>query len=169
MRALFAPSRRGVLSGIVSGAFLTVVTYLIYPILTDTVPAVGEQIATLYRLFDGLNTYSISLLVLLIVIGEELIWRGPLIIDRSQSQSGQHWSEIKILLKRRQLLALACSVALYSIVQLAFGTWLMPVLAFCCGTLWCSLRIITDNLWASLTSHLIWDFFVIILWPPTIY
>ena len=168
LRALFAPSRRGVISGIVSGAFLTAVTYLICPILEDAVSGVGEQLAGLYRLFDGLNSYSISLLVFSVVIGEEIIWRGPLIIDRGL-QSGQHWCDVKILFKRRQLLALACSVALYTIVQLAFGTWLMVVLAFCCGILWCSLRIITGNLCASLISHLIWDFFVIILWPPVTY
>jgi membrane protease YdiL (CAAX protease family) len=90
-------------------------------------------------------------LLLLVVLAEELAWRG-LAIDLFSKRFGP-------------LRAVLISALLYVLPQVALGSPLLMIVALLCGLLWGTLRVRFGGLAAPFIAHLVWDLLVFVLYP----
>lgn len=145
-RRLFTPSIRLIAIGLVAAAVMVVATYVLYPILAHVAPFIETSTRDLY--VDKLRVPHANALVLiivsLIVVGEEVLWRGVV-----QEAFG----------KRRLTVPLAAIV--YGLAHAPLGSPLLVVVAVLCGLFWSTLRSRTSSLLPSLIAHLIWDMAIV--------
>jgi len=150
------PSRPALFWGAVVGLLSTAATYLLYRPLAWALPALAESTAGLYRLLGAASFAPGLLPLLLLVVGvsEEVVWRGRGLAPASGSSLGP--GDVERALG---------SAALYGMAHVGSGSWLLPLLAFGCGAGWGLLRLATGSLWAPLLAHVIWSGTVLALFP----
>jgi hypothetical protein len=85
----------------------------------------------------------------LIVIGEEVLWRG-VVQEAIQSRLRPAWAVI-------------VSALVYGLCHAPIGSPLLTIVAVICGLFWSLLRNRTGSLLPSLMAHLIWDMTIISL------
>lgn len=85
------------------------------------------------------------------MIAEELLFRGAW-LAALQRRIGRN-------------AAFAVSVALYAAAQACTGSFIVGLLALCCGTIWTLERMATGSILASIVSHMIWTPIIIVLCP----
>lgn len=142
---------RDVLLGVVVGLLMTAATYASFELARAFVPSLATHVARLYRA-AGTSTPGIALAwTLVILTGEELLWRGAW-IDVWGARFGARAAAVS-------------SVLAFSITQLGSGSVIVALLACVCGAIWTALRLHTGRLIPSLVAHAIWTPVVILLHP----
>lgn len=151
LQAWFRPTRRAVVSGLGMGALMTLVTYPAFSLAGALFPSLRADVAALYQ-----NTARTPLAetlpwVIVIILAEELLWRGALLHAFSR-RVPERW-------------AMAISISSYAVAQFGTRSWIVMLLALVCGSLWTLQRCRTGSLLSSLLAHLIWTPVVIFLHP----
>lgn len=152
-RKLLRPRPGLVLTGAGVGIAMAATTWLLYPLFTRIAPLVARDTALLYSAFRAPSLGVVSLALLPIVLGEELVWRGvvqTLLVRRFGPPGG---------------VALAAGV--YALAHAPLGSPVLVLVALACGLCWGTLRAATGSLVPTLLAHMVWDA-VVMLWLPLI-
>jgi len=139
------------LVGCGAGALMIAATYLLYPVAQHLVPAVVPQAVELYATFGGAPGWVAVVLLGLVVLGEELVWRGAVqdaLVARLGSTTG-----------------VIATTLLYGLAVAPAGLPLLVGIALACGLFWSVLRLHTGSLVPPLVAHLLWNLVVLVLWP----
>lgn len=151
LRARLRPSLRHVLLGLAVGGGMTLLTYPAFAAAKWLFPELVSHVDELYRQAQSEQLAVALAEVIIILTAEELLWRGA-------------WYEAWCP-RVGPLRAGALSVASYALTQLCSGSFIVLLLALCCGTVWTVLRHHSRSLVPSLIAHLIWTPTVILLVP----
>jgi membrane protease YdiL (CAAX protease family) len=153
LRSELSPSVRILGFGAVGGTLLAVATWTLYPVLARLVPGVtGEKIG-LYAEFSTLSRLTAAILLPLIVVAEELVWRGLI--------SNWLWPGRSV----GRALRIASVATLYGMATLPSGSPLLAFAAFACGLVWSWLREFTDSVLAAATCHFVWAVLILFVHP----
>lgn len=135
------------------GIVMVIATHLLYAVGVRLFPRIEPEVLALYEdLHDPPGPSTALPLLALVVLAEELVFRGLLIA----------------LLERRELgrsALLTSATAFYVVPQLASGSWILVALAGVCGLVWTWQRNASGSLGAPLVTHLVWDFSIFVGWP----
>jgi membrane protease YdiL (CAAX protease family) len=149
--ALLKPNATLVLLGAAIGGLMAAATYELYPLVSGLWPFVAPDMARLYAAFGEPPTVVAAAVLVPVIVGEELVWRGvvqELFVGRLRVVGG-----------------VTLAALVYALVQAPLGSPSLVVAAFLCGLVWGALREATGSLVATLVAHLLWDFWVL-LWMP---
>jgi len=153
LRRALRPSARNVAVGIGVGVAMTLATYPAFHLAKELFPALAHNVSQLYRQ-SGDESLPVALAwVTVILAAEELLWRGA-------------WIEA-LVARFGRTRAGVLSVLIYAATQLSSGSFIVCLLAVCCGAVWTAERFYTKSLIAPLISHAIWTPTVILLLPVT--
>lgn len=151
LRETFRPRGQDVVLGMVVGVLMTAGTYAVFEAARALVPGLTTDVARLYRA-AGTETPAIALAwTLVILTGEELLWRGAW-IDVWGSRLGATTAAVS-------------SVVAFSLTQLGSGSLIVALLACSCGAIWTGLRMHTGRVVPGLIAHAIWTPVVILFYP----
>jgi membrane protease YdiL (CAAX protease family) len=148
---LLAPSRGPVAYGALVGAFMTLATYALYPLVSDFSAPFATDVAHLYARLGGDARTGRALLLVPIVVAEELVWRGFV----QSALQRRYGARASVLL----------ATVLYALAHAPVGSALLVVVALACGLVWSALRATTSSLIAPLLAHLLWDLVVLFVVP----
>jgi membrane protease YdiL (CAAX protease family) len=138
-------------AGAAAGAAMIAATYLLYPLAGLIAPAVPSWTAELYDAFRRPPGNLSALLLPLVIVGEDFVWRG-VVQDHATRRFGVHWGVVT-------------GAAVYALAALPLGSPLLPLLALACGLYWSALRAWTGSLTPVLVSHLVWDTAILLVRP----
>jgi uncharacterized protein len=150
---LLAPSWLAVLSGVGIGLGMTLVTYPLFDLASALLPGLDVEVEELYRAARSMPMSAALGWVLVIILAEEVLWRGVL-LDALRARYALAW-------------AFTISVVTYGLAQLGAGSLVLGAIALACGMAWTLLRLASGSLLAPLIAHLIWTPTVILLYPVT--
>lgn len=150
-RLSLAPTPPLVLMGLLAAAILAGATYLLYPPVVHLWPPMAQDVAGLYAAFRAPSPLVAALALPLVVVGEELVWRGAV-----QSACARSFGEVPGVL----LAALA-----YALAIAPFGSPALVVVSLACGLGWGALRAVSGSLVPTLIAHLLWNLAVLV-WAP---
>lgn len=143
---------RDVVVGAVSGAVMVALTYAVYPLFAARSQWLVTQVGMHYEALNAPPGPLLALpILLLVVVSEELVWRG-LAVETLPAD----WSPARIV---------AASAFLYALPQLASASILLVALAVGCGVLWGAQRLYSGGLTVPLITHGIWSTTVFQLFP----
>ena len=153
-KRMLTPSIAHVFLGLAAAVVMVVATYGLYPIIAHAIPYVALSTRHLYVDFARIPHPSILILLFagLIVIGEEVLWRG-VVQEAAQSVIKRWW-------------AIPVSALIYGLSHALIGSPLLTVVAVICGVFWSFLRARSGSLLPALIAHLVWD--ITILTHPLI-
>lgn len=144
------PSPFQLLIGILSGVFLYFVFLLGKTLMLALFPQFITQIEELYTLVAPVKAWHYISLVLIIIPGEELFWRGL----------------VQTELKTRKInYPILIAALLYMSAHLYAGAFLLLVAALLAGSVWGYLYDRSGNMVVPLLSHLIFDLFLLVFFP----
>lgn len=151
LRALLAVSGRGAALAALLGAALVALTHLGFALVRQLSPDLAHTVRALYLSVDqGASRAVLAGLTTLIVIGEELIWRGV---------------AIALPRARGRFTAGAISVALYVLPQLPGHVPVLIAAATGLGTILAAQRLATGRITDPMITHAIWSVSVFVLFP----
>ncbi len=146
-----SPTAGQLLLGTAAGGAMIAATYVLYPPFTRLMPYLAHDTAALYAAFRAAPPVIATLLLLPVIVGEELVWRG--VVQRALSQ-------------RLGLVSGGCLAALvYALAHTPLGSPVLALAALLCGLAWAGLRAATGSLVAPLVAHVLWDLFVLLFLP----
>lgn len=152
-RALFSVKRVHLLFGIVCGVIMSAVTIDAYTPLADVIPSIARDTASLYTAFRGMSL-AMSLVVLVpVVVGEEMVWRGVI--------------QSALLRRMGPVSALGSAAILYALAQAPMGSPILVLTALGCGIVWGAMRNYCGSLVPVIVAHVIWDV-AVLLWHPLV-
>ena len=149
MRAHLKAKAIDVLIGIALAGVTLAATYLAYPLIRDLFPGVAEDVRSVYRLLPA--TKLAVPVVLLVVVAEELLWRGALL----DALRADHPLASAVVL----------SSTLYGAAQLGLGVPALAIVGFALGVVWAGTAAVTGRLVAPLVAHAIWTLTVFGAFP----
>ncbi|WP_226657097.1 CPBP family intramembrane glutamic endopeptidase [Pseudalkalibacillus hwajinpoensis] len=144
------PSFFHLLMGTFSGVFLYFVFLLGKTIMLALFPQFITQVDELYTLVAPDKAWHYVSLILIIIPGEELFWRGLV------------QTELK---KRKIKYPILLAALLYMSAHLYAGAFLLLLAAVLAGFLWGYLYDRTHNMIVPLLSHLVFDLFLLVFFP----
>ncbi len=142
--------------GIGAGLVMALGTTALFGPAVKAFPTLFADVSRLYGAFGDPGSPSALLLLPVIVICEEMVWRGAV--------------QSALAVRMRWLPAAVVGALVYALAHAPFGS---PALVLTCavaGLCWGALRGLTDSLLASMAAHLVWDFAVLVvhqLAPPS--
>ena len=146
--ALVRPTLAGTAAGVGAGAFMWLGAFAVTALLAAAAPGLWAGAGELYAWADALPLALALASLVVIVAGEEIIWRGALGLGLA-ARVGP-WA------------AVAISAASFTLAHVSIGSPLLLVAAALAGGMWTALAIRTRSLWPCFLAHLIWD--VGLLW-----
>lgn len=150
LRSLFAPTPARILLGAVGGLAQIAVTYTLYPVLSGVWPWLAHATRELYVILGATNTLGPLVIIPLVIVSEEVVWRG--VVQETFSA------------RCAPFVCAMVTAFIYGFCH--FPTHpLLPVLALLCGLYWGAWRALTGSLLTPLIAHLLWDLCVFILAP----
>jgi membrane protease YdiL (CAAX protease family) len=151
LRPRLRPSVAQLVLGAAAGALMAALTYTLYAPATRLVPAIVPETIGLYVAFKTLSPALSAIVLLPVVAGEELVWRGV----------------VHATLWRRlgPTATVLVGALVYALAHAPVGSLLLVVTALACGLVWGGLRAATGSLMASLVAHLVWDATVLLAFP----
>lgn len=149
--ALLRPSPRLILLGATAGGLMAAATHLLYPVLARVAPFIATDAAQLYAAFRAPSLVIASVVLLPVIVGEDLVWRG--VVQASLVQRLGAWRGV------------ALAAVVYALVLVPLGSPVLVAVALLCGLAWGALRATTASLVPTLVAHLLWDVLVL-LWLP---
>ncbi|WP_046175212.1 CPBP family intramembrane glutamic endopeptidase [Domibacillus indicus] len=144
-------TNRFMLYGIGSGIVLYVLFAAGYALLKVLPLSVEEHVSSIYALFSPVFIWHYIVLVLIIIPGEELFFRGFI-----QKRLGRYMNEWA---------AMVIAALFYASVFIYSGEWIWMLAALCGGVFWGSLYIWRKSIPLLIISHLIFDLLFIIFLP----
>jgi membrane protease YdiL (CAAX protease family) len=161
-RALVRPSFLTVALGLGVGLLMAVLTHVAFATVTPLLP---QALTAAERLFDLLHVGNFTPaaragLIVVVATCEEVIFRGGL-----AGPSGGRDDPPLHLPGRGESLRVVALAAVYALTTATLGSWLLVVCAFCCAIVWGLLRVATRSLVAPIVAHVVWDLFVLVVWP----
>lgn len=185
VRSRLAPDRRslagGLALGLVTGAVTVAATYLLYPVVVAAAPWLAAQADALYDAFRAPSTLVVTLALVPIVVGEELVWRGVVQgavarrdeVRRDEARrTGAKRNEARPTGARptgaRPTGAWRTAVltaALYALAGAAVGSTLLVLVSYGLGLVWSLVRGWSGGLVAPIVAHVTWNV-VVLIWLP---
>lgn len=149
---LFTVTTRSAALAIGLGALLVAATHVAFHAVQVGSPALADSIGALYVSIDvGASRPTLLVLTAVVVLGEELVWRGVV---------------VELMGARRSHVAIgAVSVGAYVLPQLAGHVPLLILAATGLGSLFAAQRIATGRLTEPLLTHLVWSLSVFVVFP----
>ncbi|WP_368504685.1 lysostaphin resistance A-like protein [Alkalihalophilus sp. As8PL] len=148
---IFTPTTGGILLGVGSGIGL----YVLFACGKWFIEASGlplmDQLQSLYTLVQPTAPLHYVWLFLIIIPGEEWFWRGFLVK--------------RLLVKHTPLKAVFIGTGLYALAHVFAGSILLVLAALIAGFVWAWIYVKTRNLWVAILSHLVFDLFLLLLFP----
>ncbi|HVK78405.1 MAG TPA: CPBP family intramembrane glutamic endopeptidase [Kofleriaceae bacterium] len=151
LAALLRPTLDDLRLGALTGAVMVGVTYGGYHLAAHVVPGLRADVAEVVALAGPYQRARAVPLLLLVVVAEELLWRGVLLGALAERQPIER--------------AAALSLLTYAAAQAGAGSVLIVAVALACGGVWTWLRVRTGRLPASLVSHAMWTTTVVVIHP----
>lgn len=136
--------------GIGSGGLLYLIFYVGKVLMLYMFPQSITQVEALYQLVAPDQTWHYYSLILIIIPGEELFWRGFV-----QTQLRTIHIKYPILL----------AALLYMSAHIYAGAFLLLIAAVLAGIVWGYLYNRTENMIVPLLSHLVFDLFLLVFFP----
>lgn len=143
-------SVRGLAVGALAGVAMTMATLALFAPVTALVPALRTDVTGLYAALGYPRTVTALVLLLLIVVSEEIAWRGVV------------FQALSSRLARAP--ATAVGSLLYAVVHAPIGSPALLLTCLAAGLCWTALRAWTRSLPAVILAHLIWDAGVLIVY-----
>jgi len=152
LRGLFAITVRGAMVAVGLGVGLVAATHLGFQLIRMVSPGLAAAVGGLYASIDlGASRPILALVTVIIVIGEELVWRGV---------------AIDVISERRSRLEVgAASVALYVLPQLPGHVPVLIAAATVMGGVFAAQRILTGRVTDPVLTHAIWSVAVFVVFP----
>lgn len=151
IRRRLKPSVSGVLGGVSAGLLLYATTRVIVWILPLVWSDWELSARELYSWADGHPASFLWPTLFLIVIAEELLWRGIV---------------MRFLMERwGRAVGIGAGAAIYALAHWASFNPLLLAAAVGCGLFWGWLFAVTDDLTVPVVSHLVWDSLCLFLLP----
>lgn len=150
-RSLLRGNARLVGLGVLVGAAMIVLSYLVQPRLVGLVPYVADETAALYEAVRMLSPVAVALLLAPVTLGEELSWRGAVqdgLVRGFGTRSG-----------------VAATAVLYALAIAPMGSSLLVAIALAWGLGWGTLRAATGSLVPSVVAHVTWSAVVVLAFP----
>jgi membrane protease YdiL (CAAX protease family) len=138
--------------GLLIGGLTLAFTHALFPIVTKMYPPAAGEVVRLYSV--AAVTPRALVAVVLVIIAEEVLWRGTLPRALERSMPGVP-----------PVIAYALATVLYTAAQLGVGSGLLGLAALMLGALWSFQALATRSLWMSLVSHAVWTLGVLGFWP----
>ncbi len=135
--------------GVAAGLVMAGGTVALFAPVTTAFPALFGDVARLYEAFGDPGSIATMVLLPVIVIGEEIVWRGAV--------------QGALARRMRWLPAAIAGALVYALAHTPVGS---PALVLAClgaGFCWSALRGLTDSLPATIVAHLVWDFVVLVV------
>lgn len=133
------------------GVATTLLTYPVFDLAVACLPQLQPMVLELYREAAVGSLASRLGWVFVIIVAEELLFRGLLpALLRSRLSDG--WR-------------IVAAIGLYAASTLGSASIIVFAMALVMGTIWMVLRHLTDSLVPGLVAHLIWTPSVILIWP----
>jgi membrane protease YdiL (CAAX protease family) len=151
LRPLFRPRAAAVAAGVMIGAAMTAATYALFPLVSHISVALARDTTRLYANLNASSHVWLSLVLVPVVIGEEVVWRG-LVFGALARRFGL-------------TAAVLLGAPLYALAHAPVGSPVLVLAALGCGLIWGGLRATTASLLAPLAAHLLWDEIVLFLAP----
>jgi len=137
--------------GLISGVFLFLVFWFGDLMINFLNLPFQKEISALYRSFSPKSFWHFLVLLIIIVPGEELFWRGFI-----QKRLGKKFGIT---------LSIVISTILYASVQIYSGYVIHIIAAIVAGIFWGTLYARKKSLPLIIVSHFIFDLFIFILFP----
>lgn len=138
-------------TGIVSGALLFGLFWIGNQIIELLHIPVSHQISALYKRFSPHMFWQYLALILVVVPGEEIFWRG--FVQKRLGNYLSHGGSIIV------------SAIMYSSVHLYSGQFMLPFAALTAGLLWGWLYAWRRSIPLVIVSHLVFDLFLFVFLP----
>jgi membrane protease YdiL (CAAX protease family) len=151
VRALLRPTRTALLAGALTAAAMTAATYGLYPIVARSSPGLARDTAQLYAKLDSGGHAWRALLLLPIVVGEEIVWRGLV-----QGALARRFGATATVL---------VAALVYAAAHAPIGSSVLVLAALGCGVVWGALRANTASLVAPIVAHVVWDVVLLFVAP----
>lgn len=151
-RQLLTPRVKYLVIGGIAAVVLYLLAWIGFLFLAGLFPSLKAQLAVLYVWRDGLSpVIAIPLLVIVIVPGEEIIWRGGITLPLA----GRLGAWVGCL----------AGALIFSAAYITIGSILLAITGFVTGCVWSVLLIKTRSLVPSIICHLLWDL-IVLFWLP---
>lgn len=148
----WAPSRAKLGLGLALALVMWLGALGVTGLLAVLAPGLWAGVDDLYGWAHALELGLALPLLLIVVAGEEVVWRGALGLSLAA----------KALAHERVGLALVGSGAVFAIAHLTTGNALLWIAALLAGCAWTAIAIRTRSLFVSFVCHLAWD--IALLW-----
>lgn len=151
IRELLASSWRTAAAAAGLGILLVVATHAVYRGVASLSPQLADEVRTLYgSITAGYGRLPLVGLTLVVVLAEELVWRGV---------------AIELIAADRRVLAGATSVVLYALPQALAGAWLLVLAAVGLGALFAAQRLVTGRITDGFITHAVWSLAIFVVFP----
>ncbi|TKD71341.1 CPBP family intramembrane glutamic endopeptidase [Pseudalkalibacillus hwajinpoensis] len=135
---------------VLSAVFLYVLSFIGIQIIQWTTPSLFEDMEEFYNIVQPTKAWHFISLVLIVIPGEEIFWRGYI---------QQQFKKYKI----GDTIVLA--TLLYAIAHLYSGAPLLIVAALAGGIVWGWIYEKRRNFWVPLLSHILFDLLILVFIP----
>jgi len=146
------PHLRMLLLGGVAGVAMAAVTLGLYGPVTAAVPILEQDVARLYEAFQAPGVAFAVLLMPIVVVCEEIVWRGAVHGALARRMS---W-----------LPATLTGTLVYGLAHAPYGSLALVLASLGAGLCWAALRARSDSLAGSLAAHFAWNVVVMVLYRP---
>lgn len=144
-------TNRFMLYGVASGVVLYALFAAGYALLKLLPVSAEEHVSSIYALFSPVFIWHYIVLVLIIIPGEELFFRGFI-----QKRLGHYMN---------QWIAMLLAALFYASIYIFSGEWLWMAAALVGGLFWGTLYIWRKSIPLLIISHLIFDLLFIVFFP----
>lgn len=144
---------RSAAMGLGVGVVMTVLTYVVYAGAVRRIPSLAVHVGGLYRASHAESTAVALAWTAVVVVAEELLWRGWLLVPLARRVGARG--------------AMAISLVTYALAQAGSGSVVMLLAALVCGAIWLALRSTARSILAPLVAHAIWTFTIVHALPLT--
>jgi membrane protease YdiL (CAAX protease family) len=151
VRRRLKPSLFQIAAGAGTGIALYGITLLVVAFFSEVWPQWETAARTLYAWRNGHSALFLAPTLALIVFAEEVVWRG--VVTRFLME---RWGRMP---------GIALAALIYALAHWATFNPLLLLAALGCGLYWGWLFAATDNLIGPIVAHLLWDAFMVFLFP----
>lgn len=139
---------RSLVLGLVSGGLLVLATWGVLAIVGLLNPDWREWLLQPMAMKEALApAIAIPLLFLPIIPGEEIVWRGAVMLPLVE-----RWGRV---------VGICVAALLFAAAHVMLGTVPILLAAVALGAVWGALTIWTRSLWPALVCHLVWDLMIL--------